>query len=127
MDSVSCYFHEHELSKVDILERGFSNFYELPREPVIERFIPIKGKMIPILKLNRIIGTVLDRDKAKKMVTLLTIDGVVTVKIFGPVFAEYDKQISQKGADGKKHIIEKSLFSRGNKIIVTGVRRDDSF
>ena len=83
--------------------------------------------MVPILKIERIIGTVLDRDKSKRLVTLLTPSGVVTVKIFGAVFSEYDKQISQKGADGKKHVIEKSLFTRGNKIIVTGIRREDAF
>lgn len=72
-------------------------------------------------------GTVLDKDKAKKMVTLLTKSGVVTVKIFGQVFTHYDKQLSERGADGKKHVIEKSWLSRGNKIIVTGIRREDSF
>ena len=72
-------------------------------------------------------GTVLDRDKSKKTVTLLTKSGVVTVKIFGQVFANYDKQISVKGSDGKKHVIEKSFFSRGNKIVVSGIRREDSF
>jgi DNA polymerase-3 subunit alpha len=51
----------------------------------------------------------------------------VTVKIFGGVFAQYDKQISERGADGKKHVIEKSMFSRGNKIIVSGVRDGDAF
>ena len=30
-------------------------------------------------------------------------------------------------ADGKKHVLEKSAFSRGNKIIVTGIREGDSF
>ena len=44
-----------------------------------------------------------------------------------PKGTKNDKQISVKGADGKKHVIEKSIFSRGNKIIVTGVRRGDSF
>ena len=127
MDSVSCYFHEHELSKVNLDEYNFADFYELPEEPIIERWIPIKNSMVPILKIERIIGTVLDRDKSKRLVTLLTPSGVVTVKIFGAVFSEYDKQISQKGADGKKHVIEKSLFTRGNKIIVTGIRREDAF
>lgn len=127
MDSVSCYFHEHELINVNLDDYGFVDFFELPENPVVERIIPIKNSMVPILKIERIIGTVLDRDKAKKMITLLTPTGVVTVKIFGPVFAEYDKQISQKGADGKKHVVEKSLFTRGNKIIVTGIRREDSF
>ena len=88
--------------------------------------MPIKGKLIPIFKLYRIAGTVLDRDKAKKIVTLLTTDGVVTVKIYG-VFQVYDKQISERGADGVKHVIEKSTFARGNKLIITGMRDGDAF
>ena len=127
MDSVSFYSHEHELANVDLDEYGFGDFYDLPEEPEVDRVIPIKGKQVPILRLHRIIGTVLDRDKAKKTVTLLTTSGVVTVKIFGAVFAQYDKQVSERSADGKKHVIEKSMFSRGNKIIVSGVRDGDSF
>ena len=61
------------------------------------------------------------------MVTLLTTDGVVTVKIFGDAFTHYDRQISEKGADGVKHVIEKSWLARGNKIIVTGIKRDENF
>ena len=127
MDSVSFYSHNHELENVDLDYYGFSDFFDLPEEPEIDRVIPIKGKMVPILRLHRIIGTVLDRDKAKKTVTLLTTRGVVTVKIFGAVFSNYDKQISERGADGKKHVIRKSEFARGNKIIVSGVRDGDSF
>lgn len=121
MDATSCYIHEHELNELIYDACELDRFGDLPTEPQIDRYIPIKGKMIPIFKLNRIAGTVLDRDKSKKMVTLLTTDGVVTVKIYG-VFQQYDKQISEKGADGKKHVIEKSIFTRGNKIIVTGIR-----
>ena len=127
MDSVSFYSHDHELKDVDLDYYGFSDFFDLYEEPEVDRVIPIKGKMVPILRIHRIIGTVLDRDKAKKTVTLLTTRGVVTVKIFGAVFSQYDKQISERGADGKKHVIEKSMFSRGNKIIVSGVRDGDSF
>ena len=127
MDSVSFYSHEHELAGLRYDYYELDEFFDLPEEPEIDRVIPIKGKMVPILRLRRIAGTVLDRDKAKKTVTLLTAGGVVTVKIFGGVFAQYDKQISERGADGKKHVIEKSMFSRGNKIIVCGVRDGDSF
>jgi DNA polymerase-3 subunit alpha len=127
MDSVSFYSHEHELSDVDMERYELVDFFDLPESPVVDRVIPIKGKQVPILKLFRICGTVLDRDKAKKTVTLLTTSGVVTVKIFGGVFAAYDKQISERGADGKKHVIRKSEFARGNKIIVIGVRDGDSF
>ena len=129
MDSISCYFHEHELEEVDEQDYGFIDFYDLPENPEIERVVPIKGKQIPMFKIRRIMGTVLDKDKAKKTITLLTKGGVVTVKIFAAeVFSHYDKQISQKNeATGKKKVIEKSWFSRGNKIIVTGIRREDSF
>lgn len=127
MDSVSFYSHPHELANIKNRTYGFSNFYDLPENPDIDKIIYIKGKQIPLFKIRRITGTVLDKDKNKKTVTLLTNDGVVTVKIFGPVFTHYDKQISEKGADGKKHVIEKSFFSRGNKLIITGIRRDDYF
>lgn len=127
MDSVSCYFHEHELAHVNNAYYGFSNFFDLPEEPEIERVFEIKGKRVPIFKIHRIYGTVLDRDKMKKLVTLLTPEGVVTVKIFGEVFNIYDRQISEKGVDGKKHVKEKSTFARGNKIVVCGIRDGDSF
>lgn len=127
MDSISCYIHPHELEDIDNMTYGLSNFNDLPESPQVERTILIKGKMIPMFELYRIAGTVLDRDKAKKLVTLLTTDGVVTVKIYGGVFQQYDKQISERGADGKKHVLEKSAFSRGNKIIVTGIREGDAF
>ena len=122
MDAVSFYSHEHELAGIrkDLYE--IADFSRIPENPVVDRTIPIKGKQVPIMKIFRIAGTVLDRDKAKKTVTLLTTSGVVTVKVFGQVFTHYDKQISEKGMDGKKHVIEKSIFSRGNKIIVSGIR-----
>jgi DNA polymerase-3 subunit alpha len=127
MDAVSFYSHEHELAKLDMRRYDLADFEDLSENPVVERVIPIKGKQVPILKIYRICGTVLDRDKAKKTVTLLTTSGVVTVKIYGGIFANYDKQISERGADGKKHVVEKSMFTRGNKIIVCGVRDGDSF
>lgn len=128
MDSISFYSHEHELANIDNEKYGIVDFFKLPDEPIIDRKIPTKdGKIIPLLKLFRIAGTVLDKNKGKRTITLLTTSGVVTVKIFGDLFTAYDKQISEKGEDGKKHIIEKSFLSRGNKIIITGIRRDNNF
>jgi len=126
MDSVSFYSHNHELSGIDNELYLIDNFFDLSEIPEVERVISIKGKQVPIFRLHRIAGTVLDRDKAKKTVQLLTPDGVVSVKVYG-TFEAYDRQISEKGPDGKKHIIEKSIFTRGNKIIVTGIRTEDSF
>ena len=127
MDAISCYFHEHELAHVNKERYDCSNFFDLPETPIVEKVIQLKGQQIPIIKIHRIMGTVLDKNKTKKTVTLLTTDGVVTVKIYGQVFTHFDKQISEKGPDGKKHVIEKSTFSRGNKIIVAGIRRGESF
>ena len=126
MDSVSFYSHKHELANADLNLYMIEDFFDMSEQPEIERVIPIKGKQVPIFKLRRIAGTVLDRDKAKKTVQLLTPTGVVPVKIYG-AFEAYDRQISVRGPDGKKHIIEKSMFTRGNKIIVTGIRQEDSF
>lgn len=127
MDSVSCYFHKHELEGINLDKYGVVDYFNLPENPEIDRIVPIKGKQVPLFKIKRIAGTVLDRDNNKKIVTLLTTSGVITVKIYGEAFTQYDKQISEKGSDGKKHIIEKSMFSRGNKIVVTGIKRDESF
>ena len=128
MDSVSYYSHDHELKNVDEYMYGFVDFFDLPENPDIDKIITIKGKQVPLFKLSRIIGTVLDKDKMKKTITLLTKTGVVTVKIYGAVYTHYDRQISEKNpVTGKKKVIEKSIFSRGNKIIVTGIRRGDEF
>lgn len=127
MDSVSFYSHPHELAGADLSAYNCVDYFSLPEEPPIETEIMIKGKKVPLYKIVRIAGTVLDRDKNKHSVTLLTTSGVVTVKIFGPVFAHYDKQISERGDDGKKYVIEKSWFARGSKIIISGIRRGEVF
>lgn len=127
MDSISFYYHPHELSYANE-EYRFDDFFELPEEPVIQDFFKIKGKSVPIYKLNRIAGTVLNKDKLKNTITLLTLSGVVNIKIWQNQFVKYDKQISQKDeVTGKKKVIEKSWFTRGNKLIVVGIRRDDTF
>lgn len=128
MDSLSYYNHAHELEFVDFEKYGISRYGDLPREPEVDRIITIKNKPVTLYKIRRIAGTVLDRDKNKKIVTLLTTDGVTTVKIYGGAFSHYDKQISEIDPQtGKKKVVEKSIFSRGNKIVVTGIRRGDNF
>ena len=129
MDSISCYIHNHELSNIKNGFYGLVNYSELPEDPIVNYEFRSKdtGQKIPLFKIVRIAGTVLDKDKNKKMVTLLTNDSVVTVKIFGDAFTHYDKQISEKRPDGTKKVIEKSWLSRGNKVIITGIRRDDNF
>ena len=127
MDSVSYYSHPHELAKVNQAIYGFADYFKLPESPTIENVLKIKGKDVPIFKIERICGTILDKDKNKKTLSLLTTTGVVTVRIFGDVFTHYDRQISRKNPDGTKTVLQKSWFARGNKIIICGIRREDSF
>ena len=129
MDSISCYIHDHELKNIKNGFYGLSNFSELPENPVVNYEFRSKetGQKIPLFKICRIAGTVLDKDKNKKIVTLLTNDSVVTVKIFGDAFTHYDRQISEKRPDGTKKVVEKSWLARGNKVIITGIRRDSDF
>lgn len=125
MESVSFYQDKHELSTA---AKWYDDFFKLPEEPEIEYcFMAKDGSDIHIYKLHQIIGTVIDKDKLKNTVTLLTPSGVVNVKIYKNQFAIFDKQLSQKGADGVKHVIEKSWLSRGTLLMVQGIRRGNDF
>lgn len=127
MEVMCFYYHEHELAHLDQLKYGFVDFNELPEDPIIDRTFYKGGKEINIFKLNKICGTCIAKDKAKGTVTLLTPTGVVTVKFRKEYFAMFDKQISELGADGKKHVQEKSWFNRGSMIVVQGIRSGDQF
>ena len=125
MDSISFYSHEHELTAA---APYYDDFFTLPEEPEIEySFCTDNGQEIKIFKLHKIIGTVIDKNKIKNTVTLLTPTGVVTVKIYKNQYALYDKQLSQKDDEGHKHVIEASWFKRGNKLMIQGIRRGADF
>ena len=127
MEVLCFYYHKHELAHVNTDKYGFVDFYALPEDPVIEKTFQKAGKSINIFHLNRICGTCIAKNKTKSTVTLLTTSGVVNVKFRKEYFAMFDKQISERGADGVKHILEKSWFNRGNMIVVTGIRSGDDF
>ena len=129
MDSVNFYYHTHELAHIDKDKYSIVDYNKLSEEPEIDTIWTTRdGKEIPIFKLNRICGTVIDKDKTKNIVMLLTDTGVVQVKIYRAQFSKYDKQISVKNEiTGKKTIIERSWFKRGNKLMIVGIRRGDSF
>lgn len=127
MDSLSFYYHEHELAHVNKEQYLISDFSTLPEKPQISEYYQYRGKAKPRFKLTRICGTVLDKDKNKHMITLLTPSGVVTIKFYKGQFSFYDKQISELNEDGSKTVLEKSWFGRGNKLLVTGYRREDQF
>lgn len=127
MEALCFYYHEHELKNVNRARYGISNFFSLPEEPIVEKTFKRGGAEIPIYRLNRICGTCIAKNKTKGTVSLLTPEGVVEVKFRNEYFSMFDKQISVRGADGVKHVVEKSWFNRGSMIMVTGIRRGDDF
>ena len=127
MEALCFYYHEHELQNVNTEKYGITHFDDLPRDPEIEYTFKRKDAVIPIYKINKIIGTCIAKNKAKSSISLLTTDGVVTVKFRKEYFALFDKQISELQADGKKKVMEKSWFKRGNMLLIQGIRRDDNF
>ena len=127
MEVLCFYYNEHELAHINNDKYGFVDFYALPEDPVIEKTFQKNGKNINIFHLNRICGTCIAKNKTKSTVTILTTSGVVNVKFRKEYFAMFDKQISVRGADGVKHVVEKSWFNRGNMIVVTGIRSGDDF
>lgn len=129
MDSINFYYHDHELKDIDKKEYAIDNFFELSDEPEVEKTFETKeGAIVPIWKLNRICGTIIDKDKNKNTLVLLTENGVVNIKIYRAQFSKFDRQITIKDeATGKKTVLEKSWFSRGNKLLLTGFRRGDTF
>jgi DNA polymerase-3 subunit alpha len=127
MDSIGFYYHAHELAHMNEIDYEIGNFNNLSPIPEVKNWFSIQGKEIPIYQLTRLAGTVIDKNKNKNSITLLTKYGVVNVKIYQAQYAKFDKQISERLADGTKKVMEKSWFSRGTKLIVTGMRRDDTF
>ena len=132
MDSLSVYCtQEHELANLKKEEYGVVNFFEEPEEPqAYDYYIRYIGegdhmvkKEFPKNKIVRIAGTVLDKNKDRHLLTLLTLEGVVNVKFDKGQFAYYDRQ-EQNEETGKK---DKSWFTRGNKLLICGFRRGDQF
>jgi DNA polymerase-3 subunit alpha len=127
MEVMCFYYHDHELKDVNRVRYGLSNFFDIPENPIVETTFKRNGFEIPIYRLHKICGTCIAKNKNKGTVSLLTPEGVVTVKFRNEYFAMFDKQISERGADGVKHVVEKSWFNRGNMIVVTGIRSGDDF
>ena len=129
MDALSTYCHNHELANLNKRAYGIVDFESLDPEPVIaSEFTTKDGGVIRMYEISRICGTVIDKDKNKSTVVLLTPTmQVVNVKVWKNQYAKWDRQISRKNPDGTKTVIEKSFFARGNKLIITGIRRDDDF
>ena len=127
MKSLCFYYHDHELKNIDNNFYGIVDFNNLSSTPVVDYFFKRNGKQIPIYKLQRIAGTVIGKNDTRHIVTLLTPTGTVNVKFTRDYYAMFNRQISEMNKEGVKKVKEKGWFTRGNKLLVTGYRRDDTF
>ena len=127
MESLCFYYHDHELAQVDTTKYGISDFFNLPKTPEIDYYFKRGGAQIPIFKTSKISGTVLSKNDTRHSIDLLTTTGVVNVKFTKDHYAMYNRQLSEVGEDGTKHVVESGWFKRGVKLMLTGFRRDDQF
>lgn len=125
LDSLNIYYSGHPLTGVD-LPCGVSSINDL-RENDFDGSWLIKGKIIPKYKLRTILGSVIDKDKLKGIITLSTPDGVIDVKVYKQEFARYSHKISEIDEDGNKDVLEDSFFEKGTFLAVTGILKDDTF
>lgn len=135
LEAISLYHSGHELEGIaDTLPISITKSNELVEDDIVGYFNIRRKKnntfetiVIPRYNISHIIGTVLDKDKQKHTVILSTPEGVVSVKLFRNQFAKYDQTLVERNEEGEKVIIQDSFFKKGTFLIVTGIKRGDTF
>ena len=116
MDTLSYYYNDHVMKNTPEARYGIVDFFSLSERPEDED------------RIVAIAGTVVDNNKNKRIVTVLTKHGVVDVKFFSSTYARFNQDIvSVDRKTGVKTKIDTSWFKRGTNIIVYGQRRDNAF
>ena len=129
MDTIYYYSKYHELDTYNLNEYfKISNFNDLELEPVIEKIeITKKGKEYRKFKTYYIAGTVVNKNKDKGIVYLLTQHGIVVpLRIYDNQYKKLDKKIVS-GEGNKKIVLDASWFERGTLLVVKGYRKMDNF
>ncbi|MDG0860362.1 PHP domain-containing protein [Staphylococcus equorum] len=127
METTLFYSNYHELDYIP-LNKYFSiaNYKDLPKNPEIQGWKSYRGRQIPQFKIDVISGTVVEKNKSKSLVYVLTQNGVVTVRYSKGQFSHYDKKVVQVNGK-KKEVLDESWFTRGTKLVLVGFRRGDEF
>ena len=132
-DALTCYMREHELMHINFDRYNIVDFNSLPEQLIStgKRKNAKTGREYNTYNLVRIAGTVVGTDNNKHIVTVLTPTGVVDIKFYKENYIHYNQNISEivreEGKKDQKVTIEKSWFARGNKLLITGVRRENMF
>ena len=125
LQSLNFFYSGHPLTGLEIpLE--ISNYKDIKEGEIVGHFM-IKGKYIPKMKLHTIVGTVIDKNKVKSIITIATEDAVVDVKLFKQQFAKYAHESSLDEDDENYVPNEENFFEKGTHLAITGIKRGDMF
>lgn len=124
MQSTRMYVHEHELADVS-LPYEISALDKIQDDEQDGNFY-IEGKFFPRYVIHHIVGTVIDKNKTKHKITLLTPEGPTEVKIWKNQFAFYDQTLVDTSGP-EKRIIQDSFFEIGTHLMVSGIKRGNTF
>ena len=132
-DALTCYMSDHELLHINNGKYGIVDFNTLPEQlkPIGTKVNQRNGQEYNVYDVVRVAGTVVGTDNNKHILTISTAYGIVDVKFYKEEYIYYNKNVSEmvEGKNGKqtKHTIEKSWFTRGNTLLISGVRRENMF
>lgn len=119
MESICYYTNKHELDYIPL--DGIYNiksFAELPVDPHIVSTKKWRGRDIHEFKIDVIAGTVVEKNKNKSIITIITKSGdVVDIKLDKGKFSYYDRATDY----------EKSWLTKGNMLMIVGYRRGEVF
>jgi len=132
MDVLTYYDNDHELKDINNQKYDIINFTEQPEIPEMydsySKYINGVRHIFPKKTIHRIAGTVISSDNNHAQITLLTVYGVINVKLNKGQYAYYGKRISKTDkSTGKKHVMDESWFKRGTLLLVCGYREEAIF
>lgn len=125
-EALSYYSSEHELACINKEMYGVTTFDQLPEQPV---FIDKKrgNREWKQYALSRIMGTIIARNDPHYTITLLDVnDNVVQCKFDSNSYPFYKMTISEQNGSSKQ-IMDASWFNRGQCLVLTGYRNEDTF
>lgn len=124
MQSMRMYVKDHELADIS-LPYVISDLSKIEEEEADGNFF-IEGKIIPRYVIHHIVGTVVDKNKLKSKITVLTPDGPAEVKIWKNQFAFYDQTLIDQNGE-EKTVRQASFFEIGTHLMLTGMKRGNQF
>lgn len=125
-DACSYFSQEHQLANVDLERYSITPFEELSEEPKFT-IKSARGREWRQYEIARIAGVVLAKNDSHHYITILDAhNNVVNCNFDANSYAFYKQQLSEIEADGSKTIVEKPWIKRGEALILTGYRYNQS-